>query len=116
MPERGADQLSVLRCSDCGYLVLPEKSRCPSCWSNLVHNHFVSGVARIFTATTVSLEDRRAWVGLAELVEQPGLRVIAEFAISAEIDITRLMDSEVEFCAYRGEGSVRVPVFRQATQ
>jgi hypothetical protein len=57
------------------------------------------------------VDGRLVWVGVAELVEQERLRVLAEFDLPGDCDISAALDSPVQFSSFRRESSAQIPVF-----
>jgi uncharacterized OB-fold protein len=110
-PELTTLRLFVQRCSDCQLWIAPARDLCPSCWSSEVHNQPVSGEATVFAATRLTVDSRTAWIGVAELVEQTQLRVLAEFDLPEDCDIRAVLDSTVHFSSVRREDSVEIPLF-----
>lgn len=78
-------QLVLGRCPDCGSWHTPLRPRCPRCWSESVQVVPASGAGSVYLLTRLHQGPPSADVDYAtpwplaaiELVEQPGLRVVA---------------------------------------
>jgi uncharacterized OB-fold protein len=76
-----AGRLEFTRCVPCGYLIHPSRPICPKCRGRALDTATVSGRARLHSYTV----NHKEWypgqpvpyvIGLVELVEQSGLRLM----------------------------------------
>jgi uncharacterized OB-fold protein len=110
----GADgRLRFLRCSACSYFVHPPTSYCPNCGGRDVAPHVVAGRAKVYSFTV----NHQPWdgttdryiIGVVEMDEQPGLRLMTNVVDVAPDDMRIGMPVEVVF---EDHPPVYLPVFR----
>lgn len=97
-------ELTVLRCSACGLLVHYPQAQCSRCNGRTLTPHVVSGRGTIYTFTIShyvggpGFEGETPYViALVELVEQPGLRIVANVRGSAPEGVRVGMPVQVTF-------------------
>lgn len=109
--ERG--ELLVQRCADCGYYVHPAGPICPQCLSRKVAPEAVSGRGRVHSFTV----NHQPWnptmptpyvIGLVELAEQDGLRLMTNIVGCEPDEIEFAMPVRVTFEQHE---DVWIPLF-----
>jgi uncharacterized OB-fold protein len=107
-------RLRILCCSDCGRFTHPPGPVCRWCLSSDVTPTDVSGRGAVFTFTV----NEQPWserlseayvIAIVELVEQPGLRLLAKLVDCAPVDVRIGMPVEVGFEPVE---EVFIPFFR----
>lgn len=108
-------KLLINRCGDCGYWIYPHRPICPECWSWNIKPTEVSGYGKIFMFTLIQqLRDPRSQilepvpVAAVELVEQDGLRYLAQIVNCAYEEIS--LDMVVSL-TWQGETGSEMPAF-----
>jgi uncharacterized OB-fold protein len=110
----GADgELRFLRCSSCSYFIHPPTSYCPQCGNRDAAPHETSGRGTVYSFTV----NHQPWdgdgdpyvIGVVELDEQPGLRLMTNIVDVAADEVRIGMPVEVVF---EGHGDVHLPLFR----
>jgi uncharacterized protein len=113
--ERG--ELLIGRCGHCGFYVHPPGPICPRCLHEEVRPEAVSGRATLASFTV----NHQPWtatmkvpfvIGLAELVEQAGLRLTTDIVQTPLHRIRVGMPLQVVF---EPRGDVWLPLFREAS-
>ena len=110
-------QLVILRCRSCGFYIHYPKRACPRCAGNDIEPSRVSGHGVVHSFTIChhkgapGFEERVPFVVvLVELVEQPGLRLVANI-VGCDAGTVRIgMPVEVTFEDVSGD--VTLPQFR----
>jgi len=107
-------RLEFTRCVPCGYFIHPSRPICPKCRGRNLDVAAVSGRARLHSFTI----NHHAWfpgqevpyvIGLVELVEQPGLRLMTNI-VNCPLDRVRIdMPLRVVFESVGDE--VALPLF-----
>lgn len=112
----GADgKLRILRCDLCSYLIHPPAPLCPRCESRQVQPARVSGRATLYSFTV----NHHPWdgvgdayvIGLAELVEQPDIRLMTNVINLDPLDVWIGMPLQVVF---EDHHPVYLPLFEPA--
>ena len=106
-------RLRFLRCEDCKLLIHPPAPRCPSCLSDDIAPHAVSGRGTVHSFTV----NYQEWipgsepyiVGLVAIAEQPDVRLMTNIVDCEEDD--GLIGREVEV-VFEEREDVFLPLFR----
>lgn len=112
----GADgQLHIARCEACRRYVHPPQCNCPHCGQDLTFAA-VSGKATLFSHTVAHQQFHPAVptpfvIALVELVEQPGLRLVANLV---DCDPDSLKSGMALRVRFEEHGETFVPVFAPA--
>jgi uncharacterized OB-fold protein len=109
----GDGRMRFLRCAGCSYFIHPPTSYCPRCGGRDVAPEAVTGKGTVHSFTV----NHQPWdgttdayiVGVVEMDEQPGLRLMTNVVDVAADDVRIGMPVEVVFEFY---DPVYLPVFR----
>lgn len=108
-------RLRFLRCEACGYYIHPPTSYCPQCGGREAEPQVVSGLAVLYSFTVNHQpwdgDDRPYVIGVVELAEQAGLRLMTNVVGVAPDDVYIGMPLEVTF---EDLAPVHLPLFRPA--
>ncbi|AFM17710.1 putative nucleic-acid-binding protein containing a Zn-ribbon [Mycolicibacterium chubuense NBB4] len=94
-------QLRFLQCDACGYRIHPPTSYCPECGGREAVPRPVSGCATLYSFTVNHQpwdgDDRPYVIGVVELVEQAGLRLMTNIVGASPDEVYIGMPLEVTF-------------------
>jgi uncharacterized OB-fold protein len=104
-------KLAFPYCPRCNYWIYMPRSLCPKCWSTELDLRELSGRGTVYTFTIDRNVSELQVVGLIELADQPGLRMVTPIVDCAADDVAIGMDVSLAWLDFRG---VPVPAFAPA--
>jgi uncharacterized OB-fold protein len=95
-------------CSRCDYWIYLPRSLCPNCWSTELELRELSGRGSVYTFTVDRNVAELQVMGLIELADQPGLRIVTPVIECSADDVAIDMDVTLQWLDFRG---IPVPAF-----